>query len=192
MESNWNHEIKRHLLLERKAVTNLDSILRCRDNTLSTKVHIVKAVVLPVVMYGYESWTLQKAEYWKTDAFIVRCYRRLLSVLDSKEITPVSPKGNQTEYLLEGLMLKLKLQCFAHIMGRMDWLEKTLILGKIQGKRRRGLQRMRGLDSIINSMEINLSKLQDNSEGQGGLACSRQRGRRVRHNLATEQQTMFC
>ena len=120
----------RHLLLERKAVTNLHSLLRCRDITLSTKVHIVKAVVLPVVMYGYESWTLQKAEYWKTDAFKVRCYRRLLSVLDSKEIKPVSPKGNQTEYSLEGLMLKLKLQCFCPHDGQSGLIGKDPDSGK--------------------------------------------------------------
>ena len=134
-----SHEIKRRLLLGRKAMTNLDSILKGRDITLPTKVHVVKATVFPVVMYGYESWTIKKAEHRRIDAFELWCWRRLLSIHWTvrrsnqsilKEIDP--------EYSLEGLMLKLKLQYFGHLMGRIDSLEKTLMLGKIEDRRRRG------------------------------------------------------
>ena len=143
-------------------MTNLDSILKSRDITLWTKVHIVKAMVFPVVTYEYGSWTIKKAECWRTDAFELWCWRRLLRVpwtarrsnqLILKEISP--------EYSLEGLMLKLKLQYFGHLMGKVNWLEKILILGKTEGRRRRGWQRMRWLDGIINSMNMHLSKLQE-------------------------------
>ena len=133
------HEIKSRLFLGRKVMTNLDSILKSRDITLPTKVHLVKAMVFPVVMYGYESWTIKKAEHQRIDAFELWCWRRLLRVPWTtrrsnqsilKEITP--------EYSLEGLILKLKLQYFGHLMQRVDSLEKTLMLGKIGGRRRRG------------------------------------------------------
>ena len=136
-------------------MTNLDRVLESRDITLLTKVHIVKAVVFPVVMYGCETWTIQKAECWRIDAFEL-CWRRLLRARISnqsilKEINP--------EHTLEGLTLKLKLQFFGHLMRRAHSLEKTLILGKTEGKRRRGWQRLRWLDSITDSMDVNLSKL---------------------------------
>ena len=149
-DGDCSHEIKRRLLLGRKVITNLDSILKNRDITFSTKVHLVKAMVFPVVMYGCESWTVKKAECRRIDAFELWGWRRLLSPLDCKEIQPVHTKGNQSWCSLEGLMLKLKLQYFAHLMQRVDSFEKTLILGKIEGRRRRGQQRMRWLDGITN------------------------------------------
>ena len=141
--SDCSHEIKRRLLLGRKAMTNLDSMLKSRDITLPTKVCLVKAMVFAVVMYGCESWTIKKAEHQRIDAFELRCWRRLLRVPWTarrsnhsilKEISP--------EYELEGLMLKLKLQYFGYLMRRADSLEKTPMLGKIEGRRRRGRQRM--------------------------------------------------
>ena len=141
---------------------NLDSIFKSRDITLPTKVHLVKAMVFPVVMYGYESWTIKKAEHRRIDAFELWCWRRLLRV---PWTTRRSKKSNLKEIspgcLLEGLMLKLKLQYFGHLMGRVDSLEKTLMLGKIEGGRRRGQQRMRWLDDITNSMDMSLSRLRE-------------------------------
>ena len=142
-DGDCSHEIQRHLLLGRKVITNLDSILKSRDITSPTKVHLVKAMVFPVVMYGGESWTVKKAERRRIDAFELWCWRRLLRVLctarrpNQSILKEVSPG-----YSLEGLMLKLKLQYFGHLMGRIDSLEKTLMLGKIEGRRRRGRQRM--------------------------------------------------
>ena len=133
-----SHEIKRHLLLGRKTMTNLDSILKSRDIILPTKVCLVQVMVFPVVMYGCESRTIKKAECWRIYAFELWCWRRLLSSLDSKETKPVNPKETSPEYSLEGLMLKLKLQCFGHLMWRADSLEKTPMLGKIEGRIRRG------------------------------------------------------
>ena len=136
-DGNCIHEIKRCLLFGRKAMTNLDSILKSRDITLPTKVRLVKTTVFPVVMNGYESWTIKKAEPRRIDAFELWCCRRLLRV-SWTERRPVNPKGNHTEYSLEGLMLKLKLQYFDHLLRRTDLLEKTLMPGKIEGRRRTG------------------------------------------------------
>ena len=153
-----SHEIKRHLILGRKVMTNLDSILKSRDTTLPTKVHLV----FPVVMYGFESWTIRKAEHRRIDAFELWCWRRLLKVpwtarrSNQSILKEISPGCS-----LEGLMLKLKLQYFGHLMGRADSFEKTLMLGKIEGERRRGRQRMRWLDDITDSMDMSLDKLQD-------------------------------
>jgi len=159
-DGDCSHEIKRCLLLRRKAMTSLDSILKSRDTTLPTKVHLVKAMVFPVVMYGCESWTIKKAECQRMDAFELWCWRRLL------RIPWTARKSNQSilkeinpEYSLEGLMLKLKLQYFGHLMWRTDSLEKTGMLEKIEGRRRRGWQRMRCLDGITDSMDMSFSKL---------------------------------
>ena len=137
VDGDCSHEIKRHLLLGKKAVTNLDSMLKSRAITLPTKVHLVKAVVFLVVMYGCESWTIKKAEHQRIDAFELWCWRRLLRV--SWIARPTSPsKEISAGYSLEGLMLELKLQYFGHLMQRADSFEKTLMLGKIEGRRRRG------------------------------------------------------
>ena len=141
-------------------MANLDSILKSRDITLPTKVCLVKAMVFPVVMYGCESWTIKKAEHQRIDAFELWCWRRLLRIPWAARISNLSIlKEISPEYSLEGLMLKLKLQYFGHLMRRTDSLEKTLMLGKIEGRRRRGQQRMRWLDDITDSMDITFSKL---------------------------------
>ena len=158
-EIKSSHEIKRRLLLGRKAMTKIDSVLKSRDITLLTKVCIVKAMVFPIVMYGCESWTIKKAECQRIDAFELWCWRRLLRVpwtarrSNQSILKEVSPG-----WLLEGLMLKLKLQYFGHLMGRADSLEKTLMLGKIEGRSRRGQQRIKWLDCITNSKDMSLSK----------------------------------
>ena len=154
-----SHEIKRRLLLGRKAMTKLDSTLKSRDTTLLTKVHLVKAMVFPVVMYGCESWTIKKAEHRRIDAFELWCWRKLLRVpwtarrSNQSIIKEISP-----EYSLEGLMWKLKLQYFGHLMRRTDLFEKTLMLWKIERRRRRGWQRMRWLNGITDSMDMSLSR----------------------------------
>ena len=141
-------------------MTNLDSVLKSRDVTLPTKVHLVKAMVFLVVMCGYESWTIKKAEHRRTDVFELWCWRRLLRVpWTTRRSNPSIRKEISPEYLLEGLMLKMKLQYFGHPMGRADSLEKTLMLGKIEGRRKRGQQRMKWLDGITGSMDMSLSKL---------------------------------
>jgi len=143
------HEIKRRLLLGRKTMTNLDSILKNRDITLLTKVHLVKAMVFPVVMYGCESWTIKKAEHQRIDAFELWCWRRLLRVpWTTRRSNQSILKEISPEYSLEGLVLKLKLHYFGHVMWRTDSLEKTLMRGKMEDKRRRGWQRMRWWDGI--------------------------------------------
>ena len=139
VDADCSHEIKRRLLLGRKAMTNLDSILKSRDVTLPTKVHLVKALVFPVVMCGCESWTVKKAERRRIDAFELWCWRRLLRVpWTARRSNQSILKEISPEYSLEGLMLKLKLQYFGHLMWRADSFEKTLMLGKIEGRRRRG------------------------------------------------------
>ena len=160
VDGDCSHEIKRHLLLERKAMTNLDSILKSRDITLLTKVHLVKAMVFPVVKHGCESWTVKKAEHRRIDAFELWCWRRLLRVPWTVRRSNLSIlKKISPEYSLEGLMLKLKLQYFVSLIWRTDSLEKTLMLDKIEGGRRRGQQRMRWLDDITDSMDMSLGKL---------------------------------
>ena len=155
-------KLKRHLLLERKVMTKLDSILKSRDITLPTKVHLVKVMVFPVVMYGCESWTIKKAEHQRIDAFEPWSWRRLLRVpwtarrSNQSILKQISPGCS-----LEGLMLKLKLQYFGYLMRRADSFEKILMLGKIEGGRRRGQQRLRWLDGIANSMDMSLSKLRE-------------------------------
>ena len=158
-DGNCSHEIKRGLLLWRKTMTNLDSILKSRGITLLTKVCLVKAMVFPVVMYGCESWTIKKAECWKIDAFALWCWRLLRVPWTAKRSNQSILKEISPEYSLEGLMLKLKLQYFGHLMWRTDSLEKALMLGKIEGRKRRGRQRMRLLDGITDSMDMSLSKL---------------------------------
>ena len=147
------------LVLGRKIMTNLDSILKSRDITLPTKVRLVKAIVFPVIMYGSENWTIKKAEHQRIDAFELWCWRRLLRVPWTARSNQSILKEISTEYSLKGLMLKLKPQYFGHLMGRSDSFEKILRLGKIEGRRRRGRQRMRWLDGITDTMDMSLSKL---------------------------------
>ena len=159
-DGDCSHEIKRCLLLGRKTMTNVDSILKSRDITLLTKVHLVKAMVFSVVMYGCESWTLKKAECQITDAFELWCWRRRLRVpWTARRSNQSIVKEISPECSLEGLMLKLKLHYFGQLTWRTDSLEKTLMLGKTEGGRRRGQQRMRWLDGITDSMEMSLSNL---------------------------------
>ena len=160
VDGDCSHELKRRLLLGRKVMTNIDSILKSRDITLPTKVRLVKAMVFPVVMYGCESWTVKKAELLRIDAFELWCWRRLLRVpwttrrSNQSILQEISPGIS-----LEGMMLTLKLQYFGHLMRRVDSLEKTMMLGGIGGRRRRGQQRMRWLDDITDSMDVSLSEL---------------------------------
>ena len=157
-----NHEIKRRLQLGRKAITNLDIILKSRDITMPTKVHLVKAIVFPVVMYGCESWTIKKSEHQGVDAFELWCWRRFLRVpWTARRSNQSILKEISPEYSLKWLMLKLKLQYFGHRMGRTDSLKETLMLGKIEGGRRRGRQRMRWLNGITDSMGMSLRKLRE-------------------------------
>ena len=162
LQTVTSHETKRHLLLGRKVMMNLCSIIKSRDITLLTKVLIMKAMVSPAVMYRCESWTIKKAEQWRIGAFKSWCWRRLLGVfLDSKEIKQVDPKGNQLWIFTGRMMLKLKLKLhyFGYLMWRTDSLEKILLLGKIEGRKRKVQQKMRQLDNITNSMDMNLSNL---------------------------------
>ena len=161
-DSDCSHEIKRCLTLGRKVMTNLESVLKSRDIPLPTKVHIVKAIVFPIVMYGCESWTIKKAEHRRIDVFELGCWRRLLRVpWTARRSNQSILKEVNPEYSLEGLMMKLKLQYFGHLMGRTDSLDKTLMLEKIEGRRKSGQQRMRWLDGITDTMDMSLSKLQE-------------------------------
>ena len=162
VDGDCTHDIKRRLLLGRKVIINLDSIFKSRDITLPTKVRLVKAMVFPVVMYGCESWTMKKAECRRIDAFELWCWRRLLRVAwttrrsNHSILKQISPGIS-----LEGMMLKLKLQSFGHLMRRADSLEKTLMLGGIGGSRRKGRPKMRWLDGITDSMDVSLSELRE-------------------------------
>ena len=162
VDGDCSHEIKRRLLLGRKVMTNLDSILKSRDITLRTEVCLVKAMVFPVVMYGCESWTVKKAERRRIDAFELWCWRRLLRVpWTAKRSNQSILKETSPGCSLEGLMLRLKLQYFGHLMQRVESLEKTLMLGGIGGRRRGGQQRMRWLDGITDSMAMSLGGLRE-------------------------------
>ena len=159
-DGDCSHEIKRCLLLGRKVMTNLDSIFKSKDITSSTKVHLVKAMVFPVVMYGCENWTVKKAEHWRIDTFELWCCRKLLRVpWTARRSNQSILKEINPGIYLEGMMLKLKLQYFGHLMRRVDSLEKTVMLGGIGGRRRRGRQRMRWLDGITDSMDMLLLPL---------------------------------
>ena len=168
-------------------MTNLDSILKSRDIALPTKAHLVKAMVFPLVMYGCESWPMKKAEHWRIDAFELQCWRRLLRVpWTARRSNHSILKGINPEYLLEGLMLKVKLQYFGYLMWRAGWFEKTLMLGKIEGGRRRGRQRMRWLVGITDSMDMSLSNFLELVMDREAGVLQSMGSQRVTNDWATE------
>ena len=185
-DGDCSHEIKRHLILERKYITNPDSILKCRDIILQKKTHLIKAMVFPVVMYGCESWTIKKAEHQKMDVFELWCWKRLLRIPWIARISNWSIiKEINPEYSLEGLMLKLKLQFFGHLMQRTDSLERTLMLRKIEGRRRRGQQKMWWLADITDAW-VWASSGSWWCTGKPGVLQQSMGSQRAEHNSATE------